>query len=348
MNSTPVSRRAKPRTIILLVLAIIAVLALGYIRYFQDTRPTPEALVIAVAQSGPACALVYIAEAQGYFVDAGLDVTLKNFPLGRDALRSVIQGEADISTVYEAPTVLNLGAGQDLGILSTLHTSTLSHALVALNSSGIGQVSDVKGRRIGVTPGTSTEYFLSALLVAEGIDSADITKVPIEPDQYEQALSSGTVDALVAFNPVLFQLQQTFGDERMTAFYSDIYAEASMLVGMREVILAKPEAMTRLLKAIVRALDFSRANQEESIQIVARGLAGVYSEQAVRTGWDTAVLEVKLDYVLLTMLTQESLWFKDTGRLTQPAPDIRRAIVAQYLKSVRAAAVTLPVDIAAD
>lgn len=347
MNAAPALHRVKPRTIILFVLATITVLIFGSVRYMQKAGVTPESLVLAVAQSGPACALVYIAEAKGYFVDAGLDVTLKDFPLGRDALRSAIQGEADISTVYETPTVLNLGAGQDLGILSTLHTSSLSHALVTLNSSGIAQVGDVKGRRIGITPGTSTEYFLSALLAAEGIDSAEIIKVPLEPAQYEQALSSGTVDALVAFNPVLFQLQQTFGDERMTAFYSDIYVEASMLVGMREVILARPEAMTRLLEAIVRAQDFARANKEESIQIVAQGLSGIYSEQAVRAGWDTAVLDVKLDYVLLTMLIQESLWFKDTGRLTQPVPDIRRAIVAQYLKSVRASAVTLPVDIAA-
>jgi ABC-type nitrate/sulfonate/bicarbonate transport system substrate-binding protein len=51
----------------------------------------PEKLVIPEA-SQPVFALLYVADAKGFFKEAGREVTFKSFPLGRDALGSVIEG----------------------------------------------------------------------------------------------------------------------------------------------------------------------------------------------------------------------------------------------------------------
>lgn len=345
MNSGPARnhrRRLQVGAFAALVAVIVAaaLLALPGARLALGLARTPEKLTIADA-SQPAFALVYVADAKGYFRDGGLEVSFNVFSLGRDALANVIEGKADIATVYETPTVIRMHQGNDLGILSTLHTSSRGHALIARRDRGIAQPADLRGRRIGVTRGTSMEYFLSIFLATEGIPATDIHEVQVEPADYEKVLREGMVDALVAFNPHRFRLQGIFGDERSVTFYSKVFTEASLLVGQRENIHEKREAHMRLMRAIVRAQDFVERNAEESIDIVVRRLAGRYPKTAIRGTWDSLRIEAKLDNVLLALFTQEGQWFRDSGRFQTPVPDFRRAIVTDYLQSVKPGAVTL-------
>lgn len=317
--------------VILLVMAWMKIAAPGFL---------PEKLVIAHG-SQPAFALIYIADAKGFLRDEGLDVEFQDFTLGRDALASVISGKADIATVYETPTVLQMYQGQPLGILSTLHSSTRSHALLARRDRGISQPADLRGKRIGFTPGTSMDFFLALFLAGEGLPADSVTRVPVEPGAYQQALGDKAVDALVTFNPTMYSLQQKLGKDNLAAFYSNVYVETSMLVGMRDNLLAKPEATKRLLRAAIRAKEFAAQHREESIQIVFKRLAHLYPEAAIRHGWDLFKLEVELDNGLLTLLTQEAQWMRDNGRFKTPVPDFTDAIMTAPLKSVDPSAVTL-------
>lgn len=325
-------------TLAMAALAVVLALGFVYARHARPLRAAPQKLTIAIAEQ-PASALLYIAQARGYLEQEGLEVTFNRFALGRDALRNMLDGKADLATAFETPVVMQIYQGQKLGIVSTLHTSSSSHALV-VRRDRIATAADLRGRRIGMTPGTSTEYFLSLLLASTGLRPSEVTTVALEPADYEQALERDLVDALVAYNPVLHKLMQS-GEGRLASLRSDVYVETSMLLGQRANVEARGDAVTRLLRALVRAEDFAAANREASLRITVQQLAGRFPEGAIREGWDALRLEVRLDHALLGLLAEEGRWARDSGRFKTPPPDFHGSIAPRLLREVRPQAVTL-------
>jgi ABC-type nitrate/sulfonate/bicarbonate transport system substrate-binding protein len=321
--------------------AVGASLMLAAVAFAALTSPA-ELEEIVVAEAGqPSLALLYVAEAKGYFRDERVKVRFTTFTLGRDALDSVIAGHADIATVYQTPTLIRLYEGRPLAIVSTLHSSTRSHVIVARRDRGIIMPSDLRGRRIGVTPGTTTEYFLAAFLAAEGISSDAVQRENIEPAGYERALSTGAVDALVAFNPHPYTLERNLGKEALSVFRSDVFVETSLLVGLRDRLAAKAEATRRLLRALARAQEYAARHREESIAIVARRLGATQPEYAIREGWDSLRLGIGLDNVLLATLELEAEWMRSTRGVKGLAPDLEAALAPQYLNESSPEAVTI-------
>jgi NitT/TauT family transport system substrate-binding protein len=297
----------------------------------------PLKLTIAEA-SQPSFALLYVADAKGFLKEAGLDVTFTRFRLGRDALRCVIDGNADLATVFETPVVARIFEGEDLAIISSLHSSSRNQVLLARRDRGISTISDIRGKRIGLSPGTSLQYLLTVMLETAALPVASVTQVSIAQEDYETSLVSGTVDGVMTVNPLPLSL--LLGD-RAVALYSDAYTETSMLVGRRDVVEAKREAMMRIAKALVKAQDHLESNPEESIAIVTARLAGVFDEAAVRERWKVLKLEAKLDNVLVSTMGLEGEWMKAAGRFSGAVPDFRRSVASDFLRSARREAVTL-------
>lgn len=321
--------------------AVGAALTLGAIAY-QTLGPDaePEELVVAEA-SQSAFALLYVADAKGFFRDERVNVRFATFGLGRDALDSVIAGRADIATVYPTPTLIRLHEGNSLGIVSTLHTSTRSHVLVARRDRGIAAPADLRGRTIGVTRGTSTESFLSAFLAEQGIAASEVRIESVEPPAYARALSDGALDALVAFNPHPALLERAIGKDRLSVFPSDVYVEASMLVGVRARLDSKREAVQRMLRALARAQRHAARHREESILIVAERLMTSQPEHAIRRGWDALRPAIGLDHVLLGTLSMEAEWLRSARKFQGPDVDLEAALAPQYLGAASPEAVTL-------
>ena len=300
----------------------------------------PLPLSIAVVAQ-PVAALVYVADGKGFFREEGVAVELSAFDLGRDALASALAGGADLATVFDLPVARKLSEGEDLAVLATLHRSVSGHAVLARRDRGIAHPEDLRGKRIGVTKGISTDYFLATFLTSAGIPRTAVREVPLEPAAYEQALLGGGLDALVVFNPHTYKLRAALGAEQSVLFRSDLYLETSVLVGRRARVAEKREAVLRALRALVRAEDFIRDHEEESLRIVAARLAGKFPENTVREGWGVFRAEARLDNLLLTQLIQQGHWLRENNGRHAALPDFERALAVDYLAAVRPRAVTV-------
>ena len=118
--------------------------------------------------------LLPIAAQKGLFAREGLNVELKQYAIGRDAMEAMLAGNCDVATTADTPVADYGIVRDDLRVIAGIAKSDALNCLVAAKDSGIRRASDLKGHAIGVTKGTAPHFFLDILLNKHGLTEKDI------------------------------------------------------------------------------------------------------------------------------------------------------------------------------
>lgn len=99
--------------------------------------------------------------------------------------------------------------------LRMLFTATRGHyEILARRSAGISGPADLRGKRIGTFPRTSSEYFLITELEHYGVPVDDVEIVPFVPElAVSQALLDREVDAISIWEPATQHAKEGLGDD---------------------------------------------------------------------------------------------------------------------------------------
>src|SRR3989338_9037776 len=170
---------SKKLSLIIVILVIIALAVEGYV-LLQTYRNPPkkftgpmEKITVGVEKS-LLPALVWIAEDNGYFTKNGVEVTIKEFDSGRAAFTSMLnppagEGGLDMVTVAQTPVMFNSfsaqggsasGGDPDFAIVSAIVSSYNEITVLARRDRGITTAGDLRGKKVGMTKGSSGQYFL--------------------------------------------------------------------------------------------------------------------------------------------------------------------------------------------
>ena len=318
------------RTILGVLAAAAAVMGLIAVAGWERGRPPPEPLMLGVARSTFGAPL-WVAQLQGFFAE-GLAVTLRPYPSGKLALEAMLRSEVEVATVAETPLVFAGLAGKPFAVIANYASST-EHSLVARTDRGIATVADLRGRRVGVAPGTSGQYFLHVLLSDEGLRESDLTIVPLPPEAQAAALAAGEVVAVAAFAPYSGQCRLALGAQARSFSPGIRYAGYAGLVVPRGFPQRRPAATLRLLRALDQTIRWMRTHPDESLALAA---AGSGLEVAVlHDGWDTLTPSLSLDQGYLVLLQAEARWAIAAGLAPGRPPG---AAVPDYLDFIEAAA----------
>jgi ABC-type nitrate/sulfonate/bicarbonate transport system substrate-binding protein len=299
----------------------------------------PEPITIAAATI-PNFSLVHLAQAKGYFAEEGLAVTLQLHRFGKPALESLLAGKADLATCAETPLVLAELRGEPLSVLASLATSTRNNAVVARKDAGISRPSDLAGKRIGVTLGTSGDFFLDTFLLRHGLDRKLVRFLDLKPEEMGAALERSEVDAVATWNPTAARLLRLMGG-RAAAFYAeDIYTETAVLVSRREFARQRPEPARRVLRALIRAEAFFRDRPDEARKAMATALGD--DDGTLDASLRQFDFRVRLDQGLLVLLEEEARWAKRIGRgSNRDSPNFLETLDPVPLQAVKPDAVGL-------
>ena len=81
--------------------------------------------------------------------------------------------------------------GKKITTLAVIQTSNRNEAIVARRDQGIAKPSDLKGKKIGLTLGTTGDFFADSFLLAHGIDRKHVKIIDMKPDEMAAALAHG-------------------------------------------------------------------------------------------------------------------------------------------------------------
>ena len=319
--------------------AAIIVCLLACSRTDQKSAGHAEKVTIAYANP-PYTVLIDIAQAQGYFRQDGLEVVPQLYSYGKPTLEALLAGKADFATIGETPFMFAVMKGEKISVIATIQTSNKNNAVIARKDSGIRVPRDLKGRRIAVTSGTIGEFFMDAFLGVNGISRKDVKIVTLSPAGMQDALTSGEIDAASTWNPDLVLMQRKLGDKGVTFYNEDIYTQNFEIVASQEYIRNHPEAVKKMLRALLRAEEFVGKSPAEAQKIVADSRqmeSGLLGDM-----WQVNKFNVTLNQELVLALEDESRWAIKAGLTKETKiPNYLDYIYLDGLASVKPEAVSI-------
>jgi ABC-type nitrate/sulfonate/bicarbonate transport system substrate-binding protein len=270
-------------------------------------KPGPGMMDMTLAYAAiPDVSLVHAALARGFFEAEGLRVRAKPFGFGKLALAAVLAGEADLATVAETPLAFSILEGADIRIAAVIAASDRNAAIVAKRSAGIAKPEDIAGKSIGVTRGTTGEYFLHCFLIAQGMTEKDVAILDLRPEDMIGALAGGKIAAAATWNPTLQRIGSALADDGVFLYGDNVYTENFCAAGTRGFVDGNPEAMKAFMRALLRAEDFIEGDPGAAIALVAR-----YDNSDAASLAEVFGLfrfKLSLDQSLLIILEDEARW----------------------------------------
>lgn len=143
---------------------------------------------------------------QGYYKDAGLDVTIVQGNGSGTTAQLVASGRADIAYADAVAVNQLIAKGAPMKVVATLYQSSPSE-VNALSSAGIGSIKDLAGKKVGIPAGSSQAAILPLFLEANGLKESDMQLIAMPPTAMVPSLLQGQVDAILgsmdAYRPAL-------------------------------------------------------------------------------------------------------------------------------------------------
>lgn len=143
----------------------------------------------------PDHAPLVIAQTQGYFADAGLEVELVAPSDPSAPPRLIAAGQGDIAISYQPQLHVQVAEGLPLVRIGTIAETPLN-ALVALKDGPVREIADLKGKKVGFSVGGFEDALLAAMLKKHGLTLADVELININ-FALSPSLITGAVDAVI-------------------------------------------------------------------------------------------------------------------------------------------------------
>jgi NitT/TauT family transport system substrate-binding protein len=321
-------------------MTIISLFIFGNIACKEQPQNMPEKITIAYPLKDPLYSLPYIALEKGFFADEGLNVSLQDHEYGKLALQSLIDGKADLAISAQTPFMFAISAGKKASMIAVIASSGKSTGIIARKDRGIVSPEDLRGKRIGVTLGTVGEFSMDLFFSVRGITRNEMVVVDLKPDQIIDAMLNDKIDAAAIWHPVLIQLQQKLGNNGVLFYDMNIIKDLACLSASQEIIGKAPEALKKILKALIRAKEFVKKNPDEFYKLESEHIQ--MDINMLKQMLNVSYFSISLEQSLIVELEDQTRWAIKSGLTSRPdMPNYYDFIYADALKSVKPEAVSL-------
>lgn len=205
------------------------------------------------------------------FTPAGFKVEVIPFESPTEGKNAVVTKSVDYGMFGIAAATLGAAAGEPLVVIASACNKGM--AVVAGKNSPIASIKDLKGKRVGIWPGSTQEVFIFERLRMEGMSVADITPVRIFFSEMHVALARGDIDAYVGAEPGP-SVSLAAGIGKVVEYpYGTTMGALNMVFGAhRDTLTAKPDVTKVILDIHRKASEYAMAKPAEMATMAAMKL----------------------------------------------------------------------------
>jgi class 3 adenylate cyclase/ABC-type nitrate/sulfonate/bicarbonate transport system substrate-binding protein len=263
----------------------------------------------------------YAAPEQGFYRNAGLDVTIREGGPGIDVAETVANGKADFG-VCSSNVLREWTRGRRLVVLAVIFQQSPAVILVARRAD-ISNVSELRGRTLMDTPGSDE---IAAMLKHEGVDYEALPRVTHEGNPRD--ILAGRADAMVAYSTnepfVLEQLGAAYRTFSPGSYGIDFYGDN--LCASEAEVKSHPDRVAAFRKASLKGWAYALSHKDATVDLILKSYSGEKSREAL----------------LFEAERTETLVGRDPGRIGEQDPARWQSIATTYRKLGLLTDVTLP------
>lgn len=278
----------------------------------------------------------WIAQDQGFFEANGIAAEITPVDIGFNGVQLAVTGQAQAGGSSTFP-MLNIFVGGGNQLVPAVYAVVNIQKIIANNE--IQSPEDLVGKRVAIAAGSIFEYSFLRYLLDHGVDPDQVEIVAVDAPEQPAALARGDVDAIVNVDPLASQALEALGEGGHLLEPSIDWTDRVYLQMNRDWVNENPDAVVSMLRALVDASEFVKADPEAAWAIVAEEL-DITPEQVkaqVDAGWNFDV-HLYQDDIDETALTAE--FMLDRGILTDEV-DVDAIFDASFLSQVDPALVNV-------
>lgn len=322
--------------ITLLVFSGAALLYLNFVSHWQQPK---YPLLIAVSKT-PLSTPFYVAKAIGAFDKTCVSVKFDEVVGGQRAFAKVMNGDVDFGTSSDSVIAFQSLANKAFVTHAMFVQSDNDVKLISRASAKINSTMDLKGKEIGVTHGTASEYFLSTLLALEGLSTEDVELYHYKPEQLVNGFINKEIDAFLPWEPFGFQSTQLLNGQIKIHKTKGLNTLSFNLISVTADNLLVEKAKC-VIEGLSLAMDYIASHPKESKQIVMDELK--LTAEFIDWVWSDYIFKLGLNQSLMLSVESQAIWAVAT-QMTQfnEVPNIEHFIDSRAMLQVMPNAVNIP------
>ncbi len=156
---------------------------------------------------------IYVADNNGWFDEAGVNVELVLFDSGPPLLEAMAADQIDVGALGGIPTLRTASREVfDMRIISV--EADVSGFTTLVSDTSINTVADLRGKKVSVPWGTTSHYFLGRALAKFGMTIEDVDLVEMEVLDAQAAFIAKRIDAFVPAPAAIFLIFEARKDAK--------------------------------------------------------------------------------------------------------------------------------------
>ncbi|TDV07850.1 sulfonate ABC transporter substrate-binding protein [Paraburkholderia caballeronis] len=231
-------------------------------------QPAAHTVRIGYQKAG----LLAVLKAQGSLERAlsplGYDVKWFEFPAGPQLLEALNANSIDFGYTGAPPPVFAQAAGIRFVYVGAEPGGRHNEALIVKPDSPVRTLADLRGKRIALQKGSSSNYLLLELVSKAGLRYEDIHPVYLAPADARAAFESGSVDAWVIWDPYYAAAQQAL-HARTVADYTSLDTAFNFYEATRDFAQQQPAAVNAILAQLRTTGLWVNAHPAETAALLA-------------------------------------------------------------------------------
>lgn len=214
---------------------------------------------------------IVIGEEKGYFKDAGLKINAVKFLSGPPEFQAMASGTIDIAYIGPGATFL---AAQGQGVIVAVDSLNTGDMVLTTKKSGIKEIKDLVGKKVGVPKGTSGEMVLNLALEKNGIKPEQLEILNMDVAGAVAAFVANKIDAVAIWSPYTGTIEKQLGKDNVVVLSSNKdfapeYVFPQSWVVNPKFLKEKPELVQKFVAAWLKANDYRIENIDDTIKLTA-------------------------------------------------------------------------------
>lgn len=213
----------------------------------------------------------YIADANGFYGDEGLDVTINPGRGSTDAIRTVASGNAQIGFADAGAVAQAVANGAPVTVVAAI-LQEAPYGIISYTDADISEPGALEGHSLAVVPAGATTQALPAFLSINEVDTDQVEMITYNFGATVPSFLTGQVDATIGylFGEYLAARNEADRDVQIMRFYDwgfDVYSNS--IIVNNGFLEDHPEAVRGFVAASIRGVEYAMDNPEEAVEAAA-------------------------------------------------------------------------------